>query len=179
MNQVKTVKLYPMHEGVEAPTLGSSLASGYDLKVWGDHEILPGETKILPTGLKLADVLGPGVDMQVRPRSSTPLKYGLIIANSPGTIDGDYTGEIGIIVTRLFTFWDLQPRFVEVAVAGPAAEFAPVLTGLEPSPPLRIEHGTRLAQLVFSQLIQPRPFIELTAMNETREERGGFGSTGS
>lgn len=178
MTQLKTVKLYPMHEGVEAPSLGSSLASGYDLKVWGDHNILPGETKILPTGLKLADVLPPGVDMQVRPRSSTPLKYGLLVANSPGTIDGDYTGEIGIIVHRLFTFWDLQPQFIQVAEY-PSGLKAAALTGIDPSPVLRIDHGTRLAQLVFSQLIQPRPFIELTTMNETREERGGFGSTGT
>lgn len=170
-NQNNTIKLYPMYDGVETPSLGSALASGYDLKVWGDHQIAPGETKVLPTGLKLAESLPPGIDMQVRPRSSTPLKHGLIVSNSPGTIDGDYTGEIGIIVTRLLRWEDLKlTQFFSLATTPNVV--------LELGESIRIEHGSRLAQLVFGQLHTPRPFIVMTDINQTREERGGFGSTG-
>lgn len=163
-----------LHPDVELPSLGTRYATGFDLRVHGDHLIMPGETKVLPTGLALADLLPPELDLQVRPRSSTPLKHGLIVSNSPGTIDADYTKEIGIVVTRLFTFHDLLPVFDTVVDAN--GREVSLLAGLDPALPTRIEHGTRLAQLVFCEFVRPQ--LRWGVANAAREERAGFGSTG-
>ena len=58
--------------------------------------IAPGERQFLPTGLAMA--IPPGYEGQVRPRSGLALKHGLSIVNSPGTIDSDYRGEVGIVL---------------------------------------------------------------------------------
>ena len=171
---IKTIKLYPTRPNVELPQRATAYASGYDLQVYGTHTVMPGETKVIPTGLMLADVLPPGIDMQVRPRSSLALKHGLIVSNSPGTIDGDYTGEIGIIVTRLMRPEDLIPTFTTVQENG---ENVSVLAGFDLGLPTQLTHGMRIAQLVFSRLYTP--FLVFTAPNSTREDRGGFGSTGA
>lgn len=59
----------------------------------------PGERALVPTGLKIA--LAPGMEAQVRPRSGLALKHGVTVLNSPGTIDSDYRGEIGVILANL------------------------------------------------------------------------------
>jgi len=59
----------------------------------------PGNVKLIPTGLYVA--VPPGYEVQVRPRSGLALKHGLVIVNSPGTIDADYRGEVGIIVGNI------------------------------------------------------------------------------
>jgi len=56
----------------------------------------PGDVKLVPTGLFLA--VPEGHEVQVRPRSGLALKHGLVVVNSPGTIDSDYRGEVGVIV---------------------------------------------------------------------------------
>jgi len=56
----------------------------------------PGQRMIVPTGIAVA--IPPGYELQVRPRSSIPLKHGVIIANAPGTIDSDFRGEVGVIL---------------------------------------------------------------------------------
>jgi dUTP pyrophosphatase len=56
----------------------------------------PGARALVPTGLKIA--LEPGYEAQVRPRSGLALKHGLTCLNSPGTIDSDYRGEVGVIL---------------------------------------------------------------------------------
>lgn len=64
-----------------------------------DVVIAPGERTLIPTGLAIA--LPSGYEAQVRPRSGLALKNGLTLLNSPGTIDADYRGEIGIIIANL------------------------------------------------------------------------------
>ena len=59
----------------------------------------PMERKLIPTGLRMA--LPPGYEAQVRPRSGLALKHGVTVLNTPGTIDADYRGEIGIILVNL------------------------------------------------------------------------------
>ena len=61
--------------------------------------VAPGEIKLIPTGLYVA--VPAGYEVQVRPRSGLALKHGLTIVNSPGTIDADYRGEVGIIVGNI------------------------------------------------------------------------------
>ena len=66
-----------------------------------DQDVLiePGEISLIPTGLYMA--VPDGFELQVRPRSGLALNHGISILNSPGTIDSDYRGEIGIILANL------------------------------------------------------------------------------
>jgi dUTP pyrophosphatase len=76
----------------------SEAAAGMDVcaAVEGPVVVAPGEVKLIPTGLYVA--VPAGYEVQVRPRSGLALKHGLTIVNSPGTIDADYRGEVGVIV---------------------------------------------------------------------------------
>ncbi|MBD3178352.1 MAG: dUTP diphosphatase, partial [Candidatus Latescibacteria bacterium] len=73
-------------------------SSGYDLRAACEKDMIigPGETRMVPTGLKLS--VPPGFEAQIRPRSGLALKNEIGILNSPGTIDSDYRGEVGIIL---------------------------------------------------------------------------------
>jgi dUTP pyrophosphatase len=71
-------------------------AAGMDLRSTAEVELQPGERKLVPTGLRVA--IPHGFEGQVRPRSGLALKRGLSLVNSPGTIDSDYRGEIGVIL---------------------------------------------------------------------------------
>lgn len=77
------------------PTYATEGAAGLDLCTVEDVTLEPMERKLVPTGVKIA--LPEGYEAQVRPRSGLALKHGLALVNSPGTIDSDYRGEIGII----------------------------------------------------------------------------------
>jgi len=76
----------------------SEAAAGMDVCAAVDEPIAlePGDVKLVPTGLFLA--VPEGHEVQVRPRSGLALKHGLVVVNSPGTIDSDYRGEVGVIV---------------------------------------------------------------------------------
>lgn len=82
------------------PAYGSASSAGLDLlaAIDGetDVELAPGERCLVPCGISIA--LPPGYEAQVRPRSGLALKAGLTVLNSPGTIDSDYRGEIGVIL---------------------------------------------------------------------------------
>ena len=84
------------------PQLASEHAAGLDLlaAVAAEKEIvlLPGERALVPTGLAVE--LPEGFEAQVRPRSGLALKDGVTVLNSPGTIDADYRGEIGVILVN-------------------------------------------------------------------------------
>ncbi|MEY1640221.1 dUTP diphosphatase [Tenuifilum osseticum] len=83
------------------PTYATEHSSGVDLKAFIDEPInlKPLERKLIPTGLFIE--LPIGIEAQIRPRSGMALKKGLSILNTPGTIDSDYRGEIGVIVVNL------------------------------------------------------------------------------
>ncbi|MES2345170.1 MAG: dUTP diphosphatase [Chlamydiota bacterium] len=80
------------------PVYASCLAAGADLKAAIKIEcvILPGETTLIPTGLRFE--IPEGYEIQIRPRSGLALKYAITVLNSPGTIDADYRGEVGVIL---------------------------------------------------------------------------------
>lgn len=84
------------------PQLASEHAAGLDLlaAVAAEKEVvlLPGERALVPTGLAVE--LPEGFEAQVRPRSGLALKDGVTVLNSPGTIDADYRGEIGVILVN-------------------------------------------------------------------------------
>jgi dUTP pyrophosphatase len=83
------------------PGYATLFSAGMDLRANIPEPIilLPGERKLIPTGLFIA--LPSGFEAQIRPRSGLALKYGISLVNTPGTIDADYRGEIGIILINL------------------------------------------------------------------------------
>lgn len=85
-------------EDLKLPCYMTAHAAGMDLcaDIDDDLVIKPGERKLVPTGLAIA--LPDGFEAQVRPRSGLALKHGIALVNSPGTIDPDYRGEIGVIL---------------------------------------------------------------------------------
>jgi dUTP pyrophosphatase len=96
-------------------------AAGVDLHaaLEGDFILHPGERALVPTGIAIE--IPPGFEAQVRPRSGLALRHGIALVNSPGTIDADYRGEIGVIVVNLG------------------------------SEPFTVTNGERIAQMVFAR----------------------------
>tara|TARA_B110000971_G_scaffold204084_1_gene225151 strand:+ start:106 stop:543 length:438 start_codon:yes stop_codon:yes gene_type:complete len=83
------------------PRLGTQGASGADIRAFIEKKIIlkPMERKLVSTGLKIEIPFG--YEVQIRPRSGLALKNGITVINSPGTIDSDYRGEIGILLVNL------------------------------------------------------------------------------
>lgn len=104
----------------ELPQYATPDSAGVDLKAAIKEAITlaPLERSIIPTGLKIA--LPEGYEAQVRPRSGLAAKHGITVLNSPGTIDADYRGEIGVILVNLSqTSFTIQPeeRIAQLVVA--------------------------------------------------------------
>ena len=118
------VQRLPAARGLPLPAPASPGSAGLDLRAAlpEDREIVlrPGERALVPTGLVLE--IPPGCEGQVRPRSGLALRHGIGILNSPGTIDSDYRGEVGVILVNL---------------------------GESPFP---VRRGDRIAQLVFARV---------------------------
>jgi len=89
--------------GNELPAYSTKLSAGMDLRANLTEPVVlkPLERKPIPTGLYIE--LPKGFEAQIRPRSGLALKKGITVLNSPGTIDADYRGEIGIILINLST----------------------------------------------------------------------------
>lgn len=81
------------------PEYATPASAGVDLRASEARVIPPGGRALVPTGLRIA--LPEGYEAQVRPRSGLALKHGVTLPNSPGTIDADYRGEIGVILMNL------------------------------------------------------------------------------
>jgi len=99
MTTVRVERL-PHAEGLALPAYETAGSAGMDLRAavaeFEPVVLAPGERRLIPTGLKIA--LEPGYEAQVRPRSGLALKHGVTCLNSPGTIDSDYRGEVGVIL---------------------------------------------------------------------------------
>ncbi len=85
----------------QLPTYATPQSAGMDLRANLNEPVTlhPLERKLIPTGLHMA--LPEGYEAQVRPRSGLALKHGLTVLNTPGTIDADYRGEIGVVLINL------------------------------------------------------------------------------
>jgi len=83
---------------VDLPTYATSGAAGLDLQAALSESkvLLPGKRMLVPTGLCFA--IPEGYEGQVRPRSGLALKWGVTVVNSPGTIDSDFRGEVGVVL---------------------------------------------------------------------------------
>ena len=107
--------------------------------------IAPGQRVLVPTGLAIA--LPAGYELQIRPRSGLALRHGIVLPNSPGTIDEDFRGEVQVIVLN---------------------------TG---DAPFVVERGARIAQAVLAPVVRVG-WQEVTDLDATARDAGGFGSTG-
>ena len=118
--EIEVVRLAHAHD-LALPDYATAAAAGADLlaAIDQDIELAPLERKIVPTGISIA--LPVGFEAQVRPRSGLAAKNGVTLVNSPGTIDADYRGEIGVIMINLS------------------------------KEPFRISRGMRIAQLVVAR----------------------------
>lgn len=87
--------------GVKLPAYATSGSAGMDIHAMLAEAVTlhPGERRLIPTGLKIE--LPEGFEAQIRPRSGLALKYGMTVLNTPGTIDSDYRGEIGVVLINL------------------------------------------------------------------------------
>ena len=81
------------------PAYMSDSASGMDLLAAVETTVLPGERAHVPTGVHVA--IPAGYEAQIRPRSGLALNHGVTLLNSPGTVDADYRGEVGVILINL------------------------------------------------------------------------------
>ena len=102
MTTLRILRL-PHSEGLALPAYETPGSAGMDLRaaVPDDAPITlePGARVLVPTGLKIA--LEQGWEAQIRPRSGLALKHGISAPNTPGTIDSDYRGEVGVILINL------------------------------------------------------------------------------
>ena len=119
------IKRLAHNEDLPLPQYMSSHAAGMDLCAAVEKEIVIAslERKLIPTGLSIA--LPDGYEAQIRPRSGLALKKGISVLNTPGTIDADYRGEVGIILINLS-----KEDFI-------------------------IKRGDRIAQMVINKIEQP------------------------
>jgi dUTP pyrophosphatase len=148
------------------PTYAHLTDSGMDIYAVEEITINPGETKLVPTGLKVA--IPAGYELQVRPKSGRCLKTKLRVANTPGTIDAGYRDEIGVIIDNIEPFIksadiDENGRLYNV-------EFGSSYT---------IGKGEKFAQLVLCEVPKAAFYqVESVRAIENDGRAGGFGSTG-
>jgi len=98
MSKKPEVQFKKIRPAAVLPAYMTDLAAGLDICALPAESLslAPGERALVPTGLSVA--IEPGYEIQVRPRSGLALRHGITLLNTPGTIDADYRGEIGIIV---------------------------------------------------------------------------------
>ena len=92
------IQILSGYNGISLPQYMTENAAGMDIyaAVETEETISPGQRKMIPTGIAIA--LPAGYEAEIRPRSGLAIKNGVTLVNSPGTIDADYRGEIGIIM---------------------------------------------------------------------------------
>lgn len=148
LNLSIAIQKLPHGQNFPLPKYETQLSAGMDLiaAIAESITILPGQRQLIPSGIAIA--LPEGYEAQIRSRSGLSLKYGVVILNSPGTIDADYRGELkGIMINH----------------------------GNEP---FTITPGMRFAQLIIAPVMRVRwDCVEVLSQDTTRGD-AGFGSTG-
>lgn len=167
------------HPDAKIPQYANIDDSGLDIYALDDYTIAPGETRLIPTGFKVA--LPPGYELQVRPKSGRALKTKLRVANTPGTIDAGYRDEVGVIIENV----DPPIRAIHfgrgIYEGQTQVGYDPNYFGLdciEFGQAYTIGKGEKFAQLVLSE-VPKAAFFRVDSVEEIGDNRGGgFGSTG-
>ncbi|MDB9711506.1 dUTP diphosphatase [Pelagibacteraceae bacterium] len=104
-----------LHSDVNIPKYETEGSSGLDLEasIEKDLRLLPGERKLVPTGVSVA--MPNNFEIQIRPRSGLAYKNGISVVNTPGTIDSDYRGEIKVLLINLGTEAVTIKKFQRIA----------------------------------------------------------------
>lgn len=157
-----------LSEGAIMPVYANIGDAGADICALEETVINPGETKIIPTGIKVEIPIG--YEIQVRPRSGLSAKSKLRIANAPGTIDSKYRDEIGIICENI------EPKIKDIDFEY-NEDGSMNIKSVEFGSSITIEKGQRIAQLVLSE-VPTMKFVPVTELDNTDNRNGGFGSTG-
>ena len=168
------------HPDAKIPQYANIDDSGLDIYALDDYTIAPGETKLIPTGFKVA--LPPGYELQVRPKSGRALKTKLRIANTPGTIDAGYRDEVGIIVENVdppIRAIHFRHGYLKDIHGNEISVTEPINEGdIEYGQSYTIGKGEKFAQLVLSE-VPKAAFFRVDSVEEIGDNRGGgFGSTG-
>ena len=114
----------PLPRFETAGAAGADICANFPNQDRDGVTVQPGARALIPTGLSMA--IPEGFEVQIRPRSGLALKHGITLLNTPGTIDSDYRGPLGIIVINLG------------------------------SDAFHVTHGMRIAQMVFASVLQPK-----------------------
>lgn len=155
------------HPNAKMPEYAHIGDSGMDVFALEDITINPGETVLVPTGLKFA--VPNGYELQVRPKSGRCVKTKMRVANSPGTCDACYRGEVKVIIDNI------EPPIKDIVY-----EFddngRPIITSILHGQSYTIGKGEKFAQLVLMEVPKAN-FYLVDKVDETDRADGGFGST--
>lgn len=162
--QIPFVKCHP---DAKMPEYAHPDDSGMDVYAVDDYVIHPGETKLIPTGIKVA--VPNGYEIQIRPKSGRALKTKMRIANSIGTVDAGFRGELQVIIENI------EPPIKDITY-----DFddngRPIITSILRGSDMTIEKGEKLAQLVLME-VPKAVLFQVENLDDTERGNGGFGST--
>lgn len=185
MNAIN-VKFKRLHPDAKIPQYATEMAAGFDLVAVEDVIIAPGETAKVPLGFAVQ--IPVGYEIQIRPRSGVTLKTKLRVANSPGTIDGDYRGEVAVLIDNISQkSYDIvdgeayaEATFCFQLINGESTlSDPPDYDG--PDAILKetywVRKGDRIAQGVLAA-VSRASFEEVAELDDTERGAGGFGHSG-
>lgn len=162
--QIPFVKCHP---DAKMPEYAHPDDSGMDVYAVDDYVIHPGETKLIPTGIKVA--VPNGYEIQIRPKSGRALKTKMRIANSIGTVDAGFRGELQVIIENI------EPPIKDITY-----DFdnngRPIITSILRGSDMTIEKGEKFAQLVLME-VPKAVLFQVENLDDTERGNGGFGST--
>lgn len=165
MGKEVKVQVEICRDGVSLPVYARPGDAGMDIASAEDLLIEPGQTVVIPTGLKLA--IPEGYEIQVRPRSGMSLKTPLRVSNTPGTIDSGYRDELGVLITNTSCVSEENNGIYTIDSKG------------NKKGTYRIRKGDRVAQMVLQE-VPVIAFELVTSVAEIGNDRGGgLGSTGT
>jgi dUTP pyrophosphatase len=156
------IKIRRLDKQLDLPSFSKPFDSGIDLKASHAAKIKPGIITPVKTGLYVelpdpSETFPFVLEMQIRPRSGLAMKNGIIVANTPGTIDNQYRGEIIVLLTKL-KYASYEDNYLDYL----------------------INIGDRIAQAVFVPILSTNMLniIDVDELNKTTRGSDGFGSTG-
>lgn len=162
--QIPFVKCHP---DAKMPEYAHPDDSGMDIYAVDDYVIHPGETKLIPTGIKVA--VPNGYEIQIRPKSGRALKTKMRIANSIGTVDAGFRGELQVIIENI------EPPIKDITY-----DFddngRPIITSILRGSDMTIGKGEKFAQLVLME-VPKAVLFQVENLDDTERGNGGFGST--